>query len=409
MKMHNFGKVALLAGAALALNSTNAQFIEIDDMVDIFLTGKIEGQYTTNVFNQSNGTVDDTVLIVVPGVEILIGDSAQYASKTTFQETIRRYSDTTGVNAEMANIQHSFTLRPSGAPRLSIRGGAGFAESQQNTPDVNVAANNRGRLIEREFITARIGAAYEVSQQWEVDAAFRFRNRSFVNDDSLVVGQRNIFSDSYQYSFPLNVLYKPFRSNDMKVGFGYEYRYTDVERNAGQIFARANQSNYEDHFFSLAFRDVKPKWVPKLTFRGNVGFQLREADSDRGEDSFNFASDIGVKYEVTPKLDMLLDYMREHKVGSNAQSLVSDKVAFVAIYKITPKIQTSGNISYEFADYENQDRTDGTTRLGLNASYFLNDVVSFTGGYNFVWNDNDGVVGTSYSNNTFSLAANIRY
>jgi hypothetical protein len=380
---------ALLAFGSIASVPAQAAFMSIDDVVDVYLLGSIRGEYRTNIFNQENNEVDDTAIIVSPGVEVNVGRSSNARLNVRFREHITRYSDLSGLNFEGADLRATGNYQFNQA---SVFGNVGFRQVQQNIPGANAG---NGDLVERDITTAGLGTKVDVTPKVYTTGAFDYAGTDYVGSFS------NNLNDQKTYSLPLNVLYRI--TPKTAVGVGYRYRHTTFDASG----ANASPNDFDDHFFSLALRGEVPR-LPKLSADINLGYQFRDSEGGGGnDDSITILSSL--TWAATEKVSATGGYQRDFGGGPRGNSSISDTLLLSVDYAYNPKVSFTSGISYRMIDYQTGPaREDNNTVFNVGASYTPNDYLKFSAGYVFNWNDNEGA-GTSYSGNTFNLTASVRY
>lgn len=385
MKNNILRKLTGIATVSLCASATQAAFMEIDDVVQVYLLGSIQGGYQSNIFYSENNETDDTFLIVTPGVEVNVGRNSRARLNVTFQERIVRFTEISGFNREAANIAAVGSYEMG---RVILSANAGFRQRFQNT----VSTAGLGTLNEREETTAGLESQIQATRKVKVEAGFDYNDQTFV-------GASSNLNDRSSYAFPVDVLYQVTQKTF--VGLGYRARFTDVESGAAA-------SDYTDHFFSLALRgDIGFGAAPKLTGKINLGYQFREADGNGGDsDRFSVKSDI--KWEATKKTSLTLGYDRDFRTGSQGESISSDDISLQIRHRLTELFSSKATFGYRFSEYEASGREDGTSRAQLAVTYKPNEYISFEPWYKFLWNDNSGP-GTSLTDHQIGVLASVRY
>lgn len=384
----------LIHGSAVAFLSSSAlqaaPFISIADTVDVFFLGSISADYRTNLFNASAVKNDDFVFTFSPGLEARIGRDSNATVSLIFKEDILVYHRFHGQNTQLANVilNGSYNTGP-----LELDGLFSFRQTQTNTPDTFVAGVATNRFVERDQYNAEVLAKYDISPKFWTRGAVKWGRTDYTNNQDF----NNSFSNQDAYSLPLNVFYR--YTEKLSLGLGYRYRYTDVSANSV-----SGSRHYNDHFISLA---VTGELAPKLEATANVGYQYRDT---QGNSHGQFALDARLDYNMTEKVNIFAGGGHDFGVSStgNGKTMLNGYIG--ADYRFTDFISSTVRFERVHTSYDNtaSGRKDDTTYANIFLNYSPNVYWTFSAGYGYS-NNGSSVSAASYSSNTFSLSASLRY
>lgn len=392
--MANKRALTIATATLLGIGSLQAAFMSINEMVDIYLLGRINGEYRSNLFNTTNNEVDDTIITVSPGIEINAGRNSRARLNLKFYEHIVRYSDVTRLNQENADLRVTgfYDTLPA-----KITAGFSFLQTASNTPGNLAAPATNANLVEREIYNMYASTEYTFTEKVYATGSATWTFTDYTNNN--VFG--GTFSDNYSIAFPVDVLYRV--TEKYSLGLGYRFRYTDIDDTTV-----TRRSGYYDNFVSLS---VRGELLPKVRVRANAGIQQRTAEDDRfGSDQLAFTFLSELMWTATPKLEVTGGFTQDFSASSTGNSSIIYRPYLKAEYSITEKIFADGGISYTMQDYRNVDQGNDTVRFNIGAAYRPNDYLRFSAGYVFTDNStHNNARGRDYSDHRFNLQASVRY
>jgi hypothetical protein len=197
------------------------------------------------------------------------------------------------------------------------------------------------------------------------------------------------YSDTDTLTVPLNVYYKI--SPKVDLSFGYRYRDTQVQIG----------SDSQDNYFNVGARG---EFTPKLTGHFSIGYNQRSLSAGKDEDQFGFEADLG--YEITPKTNFTFGASNDFGTSASGAQQKNFSVNGRLSTKVSEVWSYGGALSYRAIDYIT--RTDDYIEGSLSATYTVNSYIGISGAYAYRNNSSD-LRGSEFSNNVFSLSANIRY
>lgn len=370
----------LLAAASVSTASIYAApFLAIGDGAELFVTGTVGVRADDNVFLSTNadrrpGTasqvVSDTIFEITPGFDLTFGKNAQLKGSLTSGVAFTNYSDNGRLDTTLANVNFRSNYDDG---KLKLTTAAGYNELNQNSVDI------RG-LTRRDQTFFNGGGEVSVSEKTSVAAKLSFDKLNY---------KRSGYSDTDTLEVPLNVFYKISPKVDMSLG----YRYRDTQVQIG--------SDSQDNYFNIGARG---EFSPKLTGSFNVGYNQRSLTRGKDQDQFGFNADLD--YELTPKTN--LNFGASNDFGTSASG--AQQKNFSLNGRVSTKLSEvwtlGGGLSYRAIDYLT--RTDDYVEGQVSVTYVVNAYVGISGAYAYRNNSSD-LRGSEFTNNVFSLSANLRY
>ncbi|MBX3737813.1 MAG: outer membrane beta-barrel protein [Candidatus Didemnitutus sp.] len=366
---------SLLALSASSL--TAAPFVALGDNAELFLTGSVVANFDDNIYlrNGSAGRpeVNDTILTFTPGVDVVFGKNAATTGNFYFREDIVRYSDNDQQNTELLNVGFN-SLYSNGKSKLDL--GASYAESAQNDTGAP------GDIVSRKTTAVRALSEFGVTEKTSFGAGVRWEK---INYDA---GPG--YLDNRAWSVPLDAYFE--YSPKLQWSAGYRYRSTEL---SGAGIDR------KDHFFNIGARG---EFTPKLTGQLRVGYSLRKLD--RGDDDSGFGVDSSFNYAYSPKTTYTLGVTNDFGTSALGESTKNFSINLGANNRIDEQWSWNANLVYRSTDYPAH--SDDFWQGGVGVSYVYNNNVNFTASYTHRNNSSNASL-FEFSNNVFSIGANLRY
>jgi hypothetical protein len=368
MHMKNILGIALLS-ASLVSAGQAAPFLAIGDSAELFITGALAIRADDNVFLDQSGT-DDVIFDVTPGFDLTYGKDAQVSGSVTAGVAFSNYSDNSNLNTTL--FSSSFISRfDDGKMKLGFN--IGFNELNQNSPDI------RG-LTRRDAFSTGGNAEVQISQKTSVGAGLSFSHDNY---------KRASYTDSDALTVPVNFYYELTPKLDLSVG----YRFKDYQVDIGP--------DSVDNHFQVGARG---EFSPKLTGNFGVGLGVRELSPGGNKNLLSL--DASFAYELTPKTRMQLGASNDFGTTPQGQQQENFSLNASLVNNLTEEWSVNGGLSYRATDYGS--RVDDYWEANLGAAYIVNASVRVVGAY--VFRNYVSVLSSSeFSNNVFSVAANLRY
>lgn len=360
---------SVVLAAAAASPAISAPFMAIGDGAEIFVTGVLSISADDNVLLTGNKT-DDLVFLVTPGAELTFGKDGQLKGSLSANVAFTSYADNSRLNTTLFGSDFRSNY-DDGKMKLNFT--MGYHEANQNSADVS-------GLTRRDVFTAGGGAEIETSQLLSVSAGVDFSHENY---------KKKGYTDSDNMTVPLNVYYKMSPKVDMSFG----YRYRDYRVDIGQ--------DSKDHYFNIGARG---EFTPKLSGKFTVGFNNRKFSNGNDESDPGFDADL--TYTITEKTSLQLGGSKDFSTTPQGQQQRNTSVRTAISSKLNEQWSVNADLSYRNIEYTN--RTDGFFEGGIGANYVFDANISFNGGFRHRVNSS-GAPGGDFTNNVFSIAANIRY
>ncbi|MCC6416528.1 MAG: outer membrane beta-barrel protein [Opitutaceae bacterium] len=367
---HHLRLLAISLAAASAAYS--APFLAVGDGAELFLTAGLGVRADDNVFMDPN-EVDDVIFDISPGVELVFGQGTQTTGSFSYTESISRYSDNDNLNAELSSLRFN-SNHDDGKTKFSAQ--ASFNQLNQNTVD------NRsvGVLSRRDVTSVNLGGETSVSGKSKIGA------RAVYNNDDY---KRAGFNDLKTFEIPVNYYYAVTSKVDLSLGA--RYRTSEVQ----------NGVDSKDTFFRVGARG---EFSPNVTGSVQVGAGQRDFDGGRSEDIFDL--DAALSVALSPKSTLNLNASNDFGVSGQGQEQKNFTLGGNISTKVSDALSFRAGLTYRKIDYYS--REDDYVEGNLGLDYIVNQNVSITGGYTYRSNDSVLAAG-NFTNNVFSLAANLRY
>ena len=397
-----FAKLAAVS-VLFAQGLVAAPLFTVGDNLDVFFNGGIEGRYATNIFLTQTAKESDSTLIVSPGVEARYGRGGNMGVSVTFREDFYFYNKNTKLNTQNANLNISSYYDAGG----KIKGNAGFSFIQvdQNDADLNLAGVGvaRRNLVSRNLYNLPIEITFDFSPKTYLDGGF-------IWDGTHYTSFRRTYEDQYNYTVPINVLYR--YSPKLDIGVGYQFRYTDLKLpDSPNDLPGMRAIDRVDHFF---YGTLRGELTAKIEARARLGITYQDLDKQptfgkKSDTTMGF--DGSLLYQFSQKLSFDAGVNRDFSAGSVGQSILNTGVSVGTRYDYSDYISAGAGVGYNHASYETtiaKGRKDDTIDGRVNVSYRPNEYWSVVAGIVIQYNDSNRT-GLSYQNNIYSLAVNLRY
>jgi hypothetical protein len=184
------------------------------------------------------------------------------------------------------------------------------------------------------------------------------------------------------------------------ISLGYTYR--DYEAKTGSA------ADSTDHFFNVGARG---EFSPKLTGKFAVGYTERRFSNALSSRSL-LGLDASFAYELTPKTTVQVGASNDFGTSPTGQQQKNLTINALLNTKLTEVWSLYAGVSYRAISYDRSGlvsaRTDDYWEDVIGAAYIVNANLRITGGYTYRTYTTD-IAGSEFSNNVFSVAANIRY
>jgi len=357
-----------------------APFMAIGDGAELFATGALGVRSDDNIFLAKDAT-SDVIFNVDPGLELTFGKDAQVKGSLTLVDSISRYSDNSDLNTNLFSTNFVSSYEDG---KLKLGFNAGYQETNQNTVDVR--APGGGALIRRNALSAGVTAESEVSEITSVAAGFSYTKTDY---------KRAGFGDSEDYTIPLNFYYKWTPKVDLSLG----YRYRAYQTQIGQ--------DSTDHFYNVGARG---EFTPKLTGQVQVGWTQRQLTASGNENLVGL--DANLTYAISPKTSLQLRAANAPDSSPSGAQQKNFSLGGTLSTNISDQWSVNAGLSYRGITYvgtaTSAERTDDYVEGTVGATYVVNQYIRVAATYAYRSNTSK-ISSSDFTNNVFSLSANIRY
>ena len=384
-------KLLLLSASASLLSSAAwlqaSPLFSVGDNVDVFFVGSSNLRWSSNIFNDESGEVDDLLLTLTPGFEVNVGrgeSNADLRLKANYD--ILRYESRSGLDTELAHVRADGSYETG---RLVLDASASFDENQSASDDAGAG----GELFESEALGADLNGEYQFSPKFSFGAGLSYDETKYVSSNAT-----GSFADRETVVVPVNVYYELTPKVDLS--FGYVRTETDVTAAPGNFTTAYEQVS---EYYSVGARG---DLLPKLTGSFDLGYTENDLTNEG-----MFGANLDFSYAVSQKLNSSLSLSRDFGVGGAGDSTESSSVKLGATYSIDHQYSVAANVGYDVRDYvlgADEGREDDQFSAGLRLNYVLDQNWRFSTGYDYSKNDSSKA-DSSYANHALSLSASLRY
>lgn len=371
--MKNLARLALLT-TLLVASTKAAPFMAVGDNAELFVTASAAVQLDSNIYLDAKNEKNDTIFNFTPGVDLVFGKSSATSGNVYFRDEIRRYNDNDAQNANLASVGLN-SKYSNGVTKADFN--ASYAETAQNSNDVKLS----GDIVRRNM--TNLGGKFEfgISEKTVIGIGAAFEKTAY---------KQASFVDSNIWSMPVDVYYQASPKLDWSVG--YRYRSSDL---AGAARDSA------DHFLSIGARG---EFTPKLSGQVRVGYTNRTFDV--GSDESLFGVDGNLTYLYSDKTSYRFTFGNDFGSSGTGESTKNLSFGLNADSKFTEQWQMSVGVNYKTTEYPK--RTDDYLTGLVSVTYVYNNYVNFNASLTLNNNSSD-LAGAEFSQNIFSLGANVRY
>ena len=359
----------ILTAVALAVTAKAAPFLAIGDGAELFVTGVLGIRADDNVFTDKVA-LSDVIFDITPGLELTFGKDGQLKGKFALVDAFSSYSDNSNLNTNL--FAGDFGAGYSDG-KLKLDFGTGFHELNQNSVDIH-------GLTRRDTFSANLSGEVEISQKTAVSVAYTFTHSNF---------KRQSYSDSDDYLVPVNFYYKWTEKLDLSLGYQYRNYQTQIGEDS------------TDHYFNVGARG---DFSPKLSGKFTVGVTNRQLA--RSSDETMLGLKASLTYELTPKTSLEIGAANSPDTSPQGQQQKNFALNGSVTSNISDQWKVTGGLSYRASNYFT--RTDDYLEATLGGTYTINTYVNIVG--NYARRTNTSVIASGeFTNNVFSVAANLRY
>jgi len=375
-------KLALGAAAFTALSGLALAAFSLGDQAKVFVTGSAGISYDDNLLQTETGKLSDTIFTLSPGLDVEFGKAeANLFSVLSFQEEIKRYMDTSGLDSNLAKI----SLRSNFKRGMDTgKFNAGYTQTNQNTPVSGVPG-----LLRRNIFNAGGSGEWEVRQGKD-----RFGLGISYEDTDY---NQTTLADSQIYTIPVNYYYEFNPKNFLSAGFSY--RKADLHTPS-----TGAKTDYTDYKYNIGWRRDED---PKLTGTFNVGFNQRQPDVGKSESSFDVNANLS--YKATASTGYTFGLSNDFGQSSVGVSQKTFRANLGVNHQIDQRWSADGQTSFSTTDYLGARRDDyWDAKVALRWIAFPKYGVTLEASYGYK-NNSSNVAGSSYNGSILGLTASARY
>lgn len=364
----------LLLAALTSISLNAAPFMALGDNAELFLTASASVSVDDNIYLRNTNEVDDMIFKFTPGVDLVFGRNALTSGNFYYRHDILRYSDVSAQDTDLASVGFN-SLYNNGKSKLDV--GASYVESATNEPSAP------GAIVGRNVSSFRTLAEFGATEKTALGAGIRYENTDYDLGGS--------YRDAEIWSVPMDVYFN--YSPKLELSLGYRYRSTDLS---------STGIDSKDHFANIGARG---EFTPKLVGQLRVGYTKRTFSHTFADDS-----DIGIEsnltYSYSPKTSYNIGVTNDFGSSALGESTKSLTLTLGANNKFDEQWSWNANLVIRAVDYPT--RSDDFLQGSFGVSYTYSAFVDFTASVTHMKQSSD-FAAFEFSNNVFSIGANIRY
>lgn len=367
----------------------SSPLVSVGDYASVLFDGSASLVWQSNLFYDRKTEVDETMLIMSPGIEAHLGNKASpFDSLIRANYTMQRLDKRSKLNDE---YWHFNALASYDGARLDIDGAYSFDEEQTTAGEQRTVGSPDGEFITVALTRAYLLGEYILSPKFSFGSGVRYHDREFKD-------KKFRLADVESYSIPADVFYELTPKVDLSAG--YEYSFEEVGVSGVEDYHR------EQSFFNVGARG---NLFPKLNGFLKFGYRVINPEGSNRETDELFGINAELTHRTTPKLKSKLNLYRGFDVGSEGQSVEDTSARLEFDYTISNNFQ--GNL---YTDLSYQDFQDGNAgqdfinRSGVRLLYLPNQYWRFSTGYAYIENDSNRL-GQGFVNHVLDISASLRY
>jgi polysaccharide biosynthesis protein VpsM len=365
---------AFALASVVGLSAQAAPFAAVGDNAEIFLTADVSMEVDDNIFLRRSGLeVNDVIWKFTPGVDFKFGKDSLTQGNVFYTHSFHRYADTSNQDTDLAAVGIN-SMYSNGKTKFDF--GASYRETAAN----EISAP--GSILRTDTTSVRGLGEFGITEKTSLAGGIRYESKEYPG------GGGNIDSDAFTVPVDLYFEFSP----KLQTSIGYQYRNTDLARNA---------VDFKDHFFSVGARG---EFTPKLTGQVRVGYVTRDFSNNRDESDIGAGVDL--TYAASEKTSLTIGASSDFETSPTGENNQVKSLNTGANFQIDE--QWSWNLDASLRSMDYATRTDDMVSLGGGFSYAYNQNLRFAG--RFVHKTQDSPLATAtWDNSVFSLSANLRY
>lgn len=347
----------------------------VGDNAELFVTAGAMLQSDDNIYLGSSGK-SDTVYSFTPGLDLVFGKGSETTGDIYFREEVRRYSTHSKQDTELASVG-AMANYSNGLTKANFN--ASYAEIAQNQVGATLSSD-----IARRNVTNLGGKTeFSISEKTSLSIGLTYNQTDYVP---------TAFTSSDILAFPVDVFYQASPKLDWSLG--YSYRSTNLS---------GTGDDNSDNFINLGARG---EFTPKLT--GQVKLGATRRSFDRAGNQSLFGVEGNLTYQFSEKTTFQFNVGNDFGNAGTGDSTRNFTLGASATSHLTEQWLLTAGINRRSIEYPT--RTDDYVEGSVAATFVYNTYVNFTASYTYRNNSsNRASSGSEFTNNVFSLGANIRY
>lgn len=376
--MKHLASLAIVA-ATTCVAVQAAPFMAVGDNAELFVTASAQIQSDDNIYAKSTAEVSDTIYSFTPGVDLVFGKGAVNKGNVYYREEFRRYADNNQQDTELSNVGATSSYN-NGVTKFDLN--ASYAQVAQNDRTTVGTGAPADVIVRRDLTDVGAKAEFGISEKTMVGVGLAYAKTDYAPAS---------YTDSDIWSLPVDVYYKATAKLDWSLG--YRYRTTDLS---------GTSLDSDDHFFNLGARG---EFSPKLTGQIRMGYNRRSFDGGGKEDQFGFNGDIA--YAYSDKTDLRFLVGNDFGSSGTGDSTENFNLGLNVSNRFTEQWSINAGLTYRKTDYPT--RTDDFMEAQVGVSYVYNAYINFVASVAVRDNSSDNLATAEFSQNVFSIGANVRY
>lgn len=351
-----------------------APFMAIGDNAELFVTASANVQFDSNIYLDPSNEKKDTIFSFTPGLDLVFGKGSATSGDVFFRDEIRRYSKNDVQNTTLPNFG-AHSAYSNGVTKADFN--VSYMALAQNDNDVNPI----GTIVQRDLTNVSAKTEFGLTEKTSLGVGVAFDRTHY---DSTA------YSDSNVWSLPVDLYYQANPKLDWSLG--YRYRSSALS---------GNGQDSTDNFLSIGARG---EFTPKLTGQVRLGYTMRSFDV--GADQNLFGVDGNLTYLFSEKTTLHLTFGNDFGSSGTGASTKNSSLGLNVSTHMTEQWFLNAGVNYRKTEYAT--RTDDYTEGQLGVTYVYNNNINFGASLTLRNNSSDLAV-AEFSQNVFSLGANIRY
>jgi len=373
-------KLSLVSAILAGTGASAAPLLAVGDNAQLFFTTAAAVKSDDNIYLNNKGAVSDTIWSLQPGLELDFGHNASTQGRLSYAEDFLRYTSHSTQNKSLANVG-LVSGYSDGKSKLDFN--ASYVELAQN--DVTIP----GFIVDRNLTDIKLSGETAVSQKTAVGVGVAY--------DKTAYGPAS-YIGTEEYSVPLDAYFEI--TPKLQASAGYRYRTVSFSHSIPDA---------KDNFFNVGARG---EFTPKLTGQLRVGYNTRSMSGQAKQNGLGV--DSGFTYAFSEKTGINFGMTNDFNASAFGQSTKDRNLFINADNKIDDQWSWNVGLSYRTIDYPVGRSgvaiatTDNYLEGSVGVAYVYNTHLNFQAGYLRRHNSSD-LSSATFSNNVFSLGANIRY